>query len=263
MYRLDLGTHLLRLALALALVATGGCASVPGRGTDPRDPLETYNRGMYKFNTDFDNAFVKPVAKAYKAITPEIVNRGITNMFNNIDDIASFANNVLQFKMSRAGSDLGRLFINTTVGALGFFDVATNAGLPSYKEDFGQTLGYWGIGPGPYFVLPILGPSDFRDTVGWAGDIAVDPFFSIREQTIEWGYVGLRYTDRRADLLGTEEIVEGAAIDPYVFVRDAYLQRRRNLVYDGNPPPEKGQDDIWKDVDFGPSSAIPSAPAGH
>ncbi len=243
--------------MAVAVLLAAGCASDPNRVPDPRDPLESYNRAMNRFNTDFDNAFTKPVAKAYRAITPEIVDRGITNFFNNIADVTSLANNILQFKMSRAGSDLGRLFINSTVGVLGFVDVATNVGLPSYKEDFGQTLGYWGLSQGAYFVLPILGPSTMRDNLGLAGDIVTDPLFSLSEDKVAWGLVGLRLIDRRADLLAAGEILEEAAVDPYAFVRDVYLQRRQNMVYDGNPPLEEGQEDIWDDVDFGPDGAKP------
>lgn len=246
----------------VAVAVLTGCASDPSRVADPRDPLELYNRAMNRFNTDFDNAFMKPVAKAYKAVTPEVVDRGVTNFFNNIADVTSLANNILQFKMSRAGSDLGRLFINTTVGVLGFVDVATNMGLPSYKEDFGQTLGYWGLEQGAYLVLPILGPSTIRDTFGMAGDVFTDPFFNLEKDEVYWGFVGLRVIDRRADLLAAGDILEDAAVDPYSFLRDAYLQRRRSLVYDGNPPPDEGQDDFWDDVDFGTGAAEPAPGVG-
>jgi len=235
---------------ALAALLVMGCASHPNRIADPRDPLEPYNRGVYRFNTDFDKAFVRPLARGYKAITPEPVNRGITNFFDNIDDVTSLVNNILQFKMSRAGSDVGRIFINSTVGVLGFLDVATNVGLPSYKEDFGQTLGYWGLPTGAYFMLPIFGPSNLRDTVGFGGDLVTDPFFSISIGKVYWGFATLRIIDFRADRLGAGEILEDAALDPYVFLRDAYLQRRRNLVYDGNPPESEDQGDIWSDVQF-------------
>jgi phospholipid-binding lipoprotein MlaA len=237
-----------RAALALVvLAALQGCASVPEGARDPRDPWQPYNRAMFRFNTDFDNAFMKPAAKAYRAITPEPVDEGVTNFFNNIADATSAVNNVLQFKLSRAGSDVGRVFINSTVGVVGVFDVATNAGLPSYKEDFGQTLGYWGIGDGPYFVMPILGPSSVRDTVGFAGDVALDPFFSISKDEIYWGFVTLRVIDRRADLLTAGELVDEAAIDRYAFIRDAYLQRRRSLVHDGDPPMQEDDPVMWED----------------
>ncbi len=232
---------------AVFVLSIAGCASTPSQQRDPRDPWEGYNRGMHKFNTDFDNAFMKPIAKGYQLITPEPVDRGITNFFNNIADITSAVNNLLQFKLNRTGSDIGRIAVNSTAGVLGFFDVATNLGLPSYKEDFGQTLGYWGIESGPYFVIPILGPSSARDTVGLAGDIVVDPFFSINKDEVYWGVIGLRVIDRRADLLTASTILEEAAVDPYTFLRDAYLQRRRNLVYDGNPPDNDYEADFWDD----------------
>ncbi|KAA6186012.1 VacJ family lipoprotein [Thiohalocapsa marina] len=221
--------------LSLALIVTG-CSTVPKEYRDPRDPWQAYNRAMFKFNTDFDNAFIKPAAKGYRAITPEPVDRSITNFFSNLSDLTSAVNNVLQFKLSRAGSDLGRFAVNTTAGVLGLFDVASNLGLSSYKEDFGQTLGYWGFGSGPFFVIPVLGPSSVRDTFGLAGDVALDPLFSISEDKVYWGLVSLRLVDHRADLLDAEEILDEAALDRYAFVRDAFLQRREYLVHDGNPP---------------------------
>lgn len=246
--------RLMVLGTALSLL---GCAS-PDRVPDPRDPLETYNRAVFRFNSEFDKILMQPVARGYQAVTPEPVDRGVTNFFNNLSDVTSVVNNILQFKMSRAGSDVGRIFINSTVGVLGFVDVATNVGLPSYKEDFGQTLGYWGIQPGPYFVLPVLGPSTVRETIGFAGDVVTDPLFNVRDGQVYWGLATLRAVDRRADLLTAGEILDAAAIDPYSFLRDTYLQRRLSLVYDGNPPQSQGQDDFWNDVDFGGKGPAPS-----
>jgi phospholipid-binding lipoprotein MlaA len=236
----------------LLLVALTACTSVPEEYRDSRDPWQPFNRAVFKFNTDFDNAFLKPTAQAYQFITPEPLDEGITNFFNNIADATSAVNNVFQFKLLRAGSDVGRVFVNTTVGFVGFFDVASNLGLPSYKEDFGQTLGYWGFGAGPYFMMPIIGPSSVRDTFGFAGDIALDPFFSLDKGEVYWGFVTLRVVDRRADLLAAGELMDEAAIDPYSFVRDAYLQRRRTLVFDGNPPAAEEDDIIWEDSPAAP-----------
>jgi phospholipid-binding lipoprotein MlaA len=239
-----------RLSLAplvIGLLLATGCTSVPKEYRDPLDPLEPYNRGMHQFNTDFDNAFLKPVAKGYQAVIPEPADRGITNFFNNLADVNSAVNNLLQFKLSRFGSDIGRISINSTVGVLGFFDVATNVGLPSYKEDFGQTLGYWGAEPSPYLVLPFLGPSTVRDTVGLTGDFLVDPLFSVSDHQVYWGLVGLRVVDTRADLLTATKIIEEAAVDHYAFVRDAFLQRRRNLIFDGNPPPDPEDDYFFEE----------------
>jgi phospholipid-binding lipoprotein MlaA len=243
-----LGSRVLSCLAVPALLL--GCASKPDRAVDPRDPLEPYNRATFRFNMDFDKAFVQPIAYGYQKVTPEPVDRGITNFFNNLADVTSAVNNVLQFKMSRAGSDVGRLFINSTVGVLGFIDVATNVGLPSYKEDFGQTLGYWGLEPGAYLVTPFLGPSTMRDALGMGGDMFTDPLVSVQERQVRWGLVGVRVVDQRADLLKATEIVEEAAIDPYSFVRDAYLQRRQSLVHDGNPPTDESQPDFWDEVEF-------------
>lgn len=239
---------LTRVPILILAMLAAGCTSVPAEYRDPSDPLEGYNRGMHQFNTDFDNAFLKPVAKAYQAVTPEPVDRGVTNFFNNIADVTSAVNNLLQFKLSRFGSDVGRVAVNSTVGIAGLFDVATNVGLPSYKEDFGQTLGYWGAYESPYLVLPLIGPSTVRDTVGFAGDTFIDPFFSLNKNEIYWGFVTLRVVDRRADLLTASKILEEAALDPYAFTRDAFLQRRRSQIFDGNPPPEPGfNDDFYEE----------------
>jgi phospholipid-binding lipoprotein MlaA len=236
-------------ALSVVLVISG-CASDPKRPPDSRDPLESFNRAIFRFNTDFDKAFLKPLAKGYRAVTPEPVDRSVSNFFYNLADVTSVINNLLQFKMSRAGSDIGRVVINSTVGVLGLFDVATNVGLPSYKEDFGQTLGYWGLGSGAYIVLPVLGPSSVRDTFGWAGDIATDPLNQINSAPIHYSVLGTQIIDRRADYLAAGEIIEDAAIDTYGFLRDTYLQRRLSLVHDGNPPAVEGKDDFWNDIDF-------------
>lgn len=233
--------------LILLLAMVSGCASVPAEQRDPRDPLESYNRGVFKFNQAVDDAVMKPVAKGYKAITPAPVDRGITNFFGNIADVTSAVNNLLQFKLSRAGTDVGRLAVNTTVGLLGFFDVATNMGLPSYKEDLGQTFGYWGDVSSPYMVLPLLGPSTLRDSIGLVGDAATNPLFSLKEQRVYWGLIALNVVDKRADLLTAGKLLEEAAVDPYLFVRDAYLQRRRSQIFDGNPPPDPDAEDIWGD----------------
>ena len=238
------------LAWLVAPTLLLGCASKPDREVDPRDPLEPFNRATFRFNMDFDKAFMQPIARGYQKVTPEPVDRGITNFFDNLADVTSAVNNVLQFKMSRAGSDVGRIFINSTVGVLGFIDVATNVGLPSYKEDFGQTLGYWGLEPGAYLVTPLLGPSSMRDAIGMGGDIVMDPLVNLKKHQVHRGLVGVRLIDRRADLLTTTEIVEEASIDLYSFVRDAYLQRRQTLVYDGNPPTDDSQPDFWDEVEF-------------
>jgi phospholipid-binding lipoprotein MlaA len=192
---------------------------------------------MYAFNDSVDSAVVRPVAQAYKDYMPNLVQTGVSNFFDNIGDLNVMVNNLLQFKIENAVSDFGRILWNSTVGIFGLIDVASHMGLEKHDEDFGQTLAVWGVPDGPYIVLPLLGPSNVRDSVGLVGDIYVDPLFQIEEEgNVYWGAVILRFIDTRADLLSASRVLEQAAIDPYIFVRDAYLQHRRNLVYDGNPP---------------------------
>jgi phospholipid-binding lipoprotein MlaA len=228
--------RLLTAGMALALVA--GCASDPAY-RNPRDPLEPFNRGVYQFNEDLDTAFLKPLAKGYRAITPAPVDRGITNFFDNIADVRNAANNLLQFKLTRAVTSVGRILVNSTVGVLGFVDVASNLNMPKYTEDFGQTLGAWGVSPGPFIVLPFFGPSTGRDTVGLVVDWYTDPLSYVDDGGVAWGLKALRLIDRRADLLAASKVLEQAALDPYSFTRDAFLQRRRSDIYDGNPPPDE------------------------
>jgi phospholipid-binding lipoprotein MlaA len=214
-----------------------GCAAPGPR--DEHDPFEGFNRAMYKFNDAIDRAVMKPVAKGYNKVVPSPVNKGITNFFNNLGDIVVIFNDLLQFKISRAASDTARVFINSTVGLLGFIDVASSLELRKHDEDFGQTLGYWGIETGPYLVLPFLGPSTIRDTFGRAVDWQLDPVYQVSPTNDRYWTVALRAVDTRAGLLTAGKILEEAALDPYLFMRDSYLQRRNNLVHDGNPPPLK------------------------
>ena len=226
---------------AVTVALLGGCATTGGGG-DPRDPFEPMNRAVYKFNDEFDKAIAKPVAEAYRAFVPPIVRTGVGNFFSNINDVLVALNNALQGKIPDAINDLGRVAVNTTLGVLGFRDVATELGVPKNNEDFGQTLGRWGFRDGPYIVLPILGPSSVRDTFGWAGDLYTSPLTYIDPSSARNAVIGFRFITVRADLLEASSILDTAALDPYEFVRDAYLQRRRNLVYDGNPPADKAFD---------------------
>jgi phospholipid-binding lipoprotein MlaA len=223
------------MALLLVCAALTACASAH----DPRDPLEPFNRGVYKFNETVDKAVLKPVAKGYKAVMPPPLQAGVTNFFGNFSDVTTAINNLLQGKVRAALSDVGRVAVNSTVGILGIFDVASNVGLERHNEDFGQTLGVWGVAPGPYLVLPLLGPSDFRDTVGLVAAYYTDPEFYLFTHSPEnWIVFGTRVINLRANLLDSERIFDAAAMDKYAFLRDAYLQRRRSLIYDGNPPAE-------------------------
>src|SRR4051812_41781828 len=227
----------------LALVFIGGCAT---NAKNPRDPLEPMNRAVYQLNDGLDKVILKPAATVYKTVLPQFVRTGVTNFYNNLYDVLTALNNLLQGKVGDAASDVGRIAINTTVGLAGFIDVATEVGLEKHKEDFGQTLGRWGISSGPYLQIPFFGPSSFRDGVGSAVDFRLDPIRLIwrnhmRTRNSVWG---LYVINLRANLLDSTKILDEAALDPYEFQRDAYLQRRRNLVYDGNPPPEKDEEDI-------------------
>ncbi len=235
------------ICAVLGLGVLGGCATT-GSG-DPRDPMEPVNRAIYTFNDGVDTMLVKPAAEIYQGVVPGLVRTGVSNVFSNLNDVIVALNNLLQGKFSSALSDFGRVLLNTTAGLLGIFDVATPAGLEKHDEDFGQTLGWWGIGDGPYIVLPLLGSSNLRDTVGRVGDYKADPVTYIDPSHDRNIVQALRIINRRAELLSASRILAVAALDEYEFVRDAYLQRRRNLIYDGNPPREK--------LD---SSSLPGAP---
>ncbi|OFZ71261.1 MAG: hypothetical protein A2Z01_10095 [Betaproteobacteria bacterium RBG_16_58_11] len=228
-----------KFALLGIVFALTGCAT----NGDPRDPLEPLNRGIYKFNDTIDEAVMKPVAKGYKAVLPNPVRTGVGNFFSNIDDALIAVNNLLQFKFSQAASDVARMIANTTFGIGGLFDVATGFGLEKHNEDFGQTLGYWGIGDGPFLMLPLLGPSNLRDTIGLVAYYQLDPVWNLSHVPTRNTLGTLRVLDRRARLLDAEKVLDEAALDPYTFLRDAYIQQRRSLIYDGNPPREKLEDE--------------------
>lgn len=228
------GNSLPALLLAASLVL-GGCAT-NAEFADPRDPLEPFNRAMYSLNDMLDRAFFKPLAQGYQLIVPGPVDKGVTNFFNNLEDVTTAVNNLLQLKVGRAVNDLGRVVVNSTLGIGGLFDVASNMDLPRHDEDFGQTLGTWGVASGPYLVLPVIGPTTGRDAVGVVVDWFTDPVTYVQDDTVRWSLRGLDFVDTRADLLSASKVVDQAALDPYAFVRDAYLQRRQNAVYDGNPP---------------------------
>lgn len=225
------GIHLGALLLA-SLLLLGGCAT----NGDRRDPLEPLNRAVYRFNETVDDAAIKPVAQVYKDVLPQPVRTGIGNFFSNLDDVLVLLNDLLQFKLEHAATDLSRLVWNTTAGIAGIFDVATGMGLEKRDEDFGQTLGYWGIGDGPYLVLPILGPSSLRDLTGRVVDWQFDPVTQHSNVAERNSASVLKIVDTRARLLAADKVLDEAALDPYVFVRDAFLQRRRSLVHDGDPP---------------------------
>jgi phospholipid-binding lipoprotein MlaA len=229
-------TGLTAFVLAVAVLSTG-CATGPN--ANPKDPLEPMNRSISRFNDSLDENVLKPVATGYKDVTPELVQKGVRNVFNNLSDIWSTVNNGLQLKGRDTAESLMRSVVNTVFGIYGIFDVATPIGLERHPEDFGQTLGAWGVPDGPYVVLPLFGPSTLRDTAGMPVDTSVDYVRNLDHIPTRNSAMALRVVDKRTSLLGTSNLLTEAAIDKYSFTRDAYLQYRRNQVFDGNPPDEE------------------------
>ncbi len=235
-----------RLCAALLLAGTlAGCAT---SGGNPADPFEPLNRVVFGFNDTADNAVIKPVAKAYRAVLPGIVRTGVSNFFSNLEDVWISVNDVLQGKFQQGVDDFGRFLFNSTFGIAGIFDFASELGFQKHNEDFGQTLGSWGVGSGAYLVLPILGPSTVRDGFGLLLDTRADLVFYIDGVPAHNSLYGTRAIGNRANLLDASSVIEQAALDKYAFVREAWLQRRRNLVYDGDPPrqPEEPDDEPTK-----------------
>lgn len=228
-----------RVFAIVILVLGAGCASVPEEERDPRDPFEGFNRGVYKFNDTFDEYLARPVARAYVKVLHQEIRSRIGNFFSNLADPLIGVNNILQGKLAEGASDWARFAFNSTFGLLGIHDVASEWGYEKHNEDFGQTFGRWGAGPGPYLVLPIFGSSTVRDGAGLGLDMYTDPMGEIRPIDLRNSLIVTRAVNLRADLLEASRILEEAALDRYVFQRDAYLQRRRSLVYDGRPPREK------------------------
>jgi len=246
-------SFLRRLIPVILLVAlASGCATA----RDPRDPWEPVNRVTYGFNDAVDKVIVKPVAQGYKFIVPPPIRTWVYNFFSNLNDVVVLANDLLQFKFVQASNDAARIFLNSSIGLLGINDVATALGIDKNNEDLGQTFGHWGMGPGPYFVIPLLGPSTVRDTVGVVGDLYIAPILYLDDISTRNLLIALRVVSARAELLGAEKILDEAAIDEYAFVRDAYLQRRLNLIYDGNPPRQDEDDNS----DAPPASPAPAPP---
>ena len=225
--------------IVLFVSCIAGCAST---NNNPKDPFEPLNRGVYQFNDALDQAIFKPVAQGYRAVLPSFVRTGVSNFFSNINDVLVALNNLLQGKFTAFVSDFGRIAINSTLGIGGIFDIASEAGIEKHEEDFGQTLGWWGFSDGPFLMLPILGPSTARDTIGRFVDYRMDLVTYVRPRHVRNIMWGTKFVNRRAELLDAGTILETAALDPYEFIRDAYLQRRRNLVYDGAPPPDSDKD---------------------
>jgi phospholipid-binding lipoprotein MlaA len=246
----------------IASVVLSGCATIPpNAGNDPRDPFEVSNRHVFEFNQGFDDGFLKPLAETWKILLPEEIRTCLGNAFANLRGVSLTVNALLQGKPDQSLESGARFVVNSTVGLLGCIDVASSMGLERYDEDFGQTLGVWGFPPGPYLVVPVFGPSSVRDAIGIFG---VEPFldlnFYINNPTVEYTIAGLRIVNARAELLGPFQLLEDAALDRYAFVRDGYLQRRRNLVYDGNPPRLPDDDLDPDDAAATPTDSKPATP---
>lgn len=225
--------------LCRQLLAAGALAFVLGGAVaedNPRDPYEGFNRVMFSVHETVDKFAAKPIAQAYDKVAPLPVKAGAGNFFGNVGDLWIGVNGALQGKFADAGVDIGRLLINSTVGIFGLFDVASELGLEKHEEDFGQTMAVWGVGDGGYLFWPLIGPRTMRDTAGWAVDSSLDPVSRIEHIASRNSMMTLRFVDIRASLLPADKVVEEAALDKYAYIRDAYLQRRRNQIFDGLPP---------------------------
>lgn len=218
------------------LVFLQGCASV--QNPDARDPWEPMNRSVYRFNDVVDNVAIKPAAELYVKVLPSFVRTGVHNFLGNLSDVWSMANSAMQLKGQATAETFMRINVNTFMGLGGVLDVASEMRLEKRKEDFGQTLGYWGVKPGPYLVLPLLGPSTLRDALATPLDFKGNPSQVFTDEATRNSLSVTRVLDVRSGLLQTVDVIKAASLDPYNFVRDAYLQKRNNDIHDGNPPSE-------------------------
>lgn len=251
MMRVNFQRLAVHAVLATLVALSAGCATGPN--ANPKDPLEPMNRKVATFNDALDDNVLKPVATGYRDYTPQPVQTGVSNFFRNLSDVWSTANSALQLKGRDTAESLMRVVVNTTLGIYGIFDVATEIGLQRHPEDFGQTLGYWGVPSGPYLVLPLFGPSTVRDTSVFPLETSVDFVRQHDDIAVRNTAMALRIVDKRASFLKTTDLLSGAAIDKYSFTRDSYLQFRRNQVFDGNPPDDEEL------VDPSADTATPSA----
>jgi len=251
---LSTGWRVRAMVVLLALCTTGAVPAQPTAGVAPimsvldepageeltagqlADPWEPFNRAMFRFNQDLDRDLLLPWTDAYMTLVPEVARIGIGNFFANAQDLWSSANNLMQGKFQRSVMMTMRFATNTTLGAFGLIDIATEVGMERWPEDFGQTLGVWGVAPGPYLVLPVFGPSTVRDAVGLPLDLAASPYYAVNEAAFRPATTVLGALNARSQLLSATQALDAIALDKYSFVRDAFLSRRLRLVFDGNPP---------------------------
>ncbi len=229
-----LGGGAWRILALLGILVLQGCATVAQ--PNARDPIESFNRAVFGFNEVADKAVIKPVAIGYKAVTPDWFRKGVGNFFNNLEDVWSAVNNGLQGRGQEFSDSVGRVMVNSTIGLLGVFDVASDLNIERHTADFGLTLGRWGVPPGPYVVLPFFGPRTLREVAGMPVDTRGMPLYNIGDQDTRTLLPIADVIDLRAKYLNVSDVLEGAALDAYSFRRDAYFQRQRNIEYDGNPP---------------------------
>lgn len=226
----------------LVVLSASGCATQPPGETVDNDPWEKSNRSFYRFNDAIDSATLKPIAKGYKKVIPEPVRKGVTNFARNLGAPRNSLNNFLQGKPARGFSELGRLFVNSTVGLGGIIDIATASGLEAHPEDFGQTAAVWGVPSGPYLMVPFVGPQTLRDVILLPADIELDILQHVDDSSVRDRLWVLRSIDLRHRVLSLEELLEESQ-DPYVTLRESYLQNREFQIHDGNPP--VGDDDLY------------------
>jgi len=243
--------------ILLAGLMLTGCATLPSGKPDPRDPWERFNRSSFAFNDALDRAVAKPVAKAYKKVTPRVVRTGVSNALSNLNTVSTIINDVLQGKMRQAGHDSGRFLLNSTLGLAGLFDPASAAGLQNNDEDFGQTLGKWGVKPGPYLMLPLLGPSNVRDTFARIPDQYTYPVNYLQDDSTRYIIRAVDFLDLRAGLLDLDAQLE-RSYDRYAFVRNAWMQRREFMVTDGNVDDQSAE--LEEGMEEDPASDAAPAP---
>ncbi|MCP5269440.1 MAG: VacJ family lipoprotein [Zoogloeaceae bacterium] len=243
------------VSFAVAIALSGAAVA----GDNPKDPAEGFNRAMFAVNEGLDTVIMKPVAQGYDYVAPLPVKAVVGNFFSNIGDLMIGVNNLLQGKPDQALNDWGRVLVNTTIGIGGAFDIASEMGMDKHYEDFGQTMGVWGVDEGAYLFWPVIGPRTVRDTAGWVVDSYTDPVWYIDDVPTRNTLVGIRLIDQRYALLPTDKIIEEGALDKYTYIRDSYLQHRRNAVYDGNPPRNGAAGEDVRPAPIGPGSSKPAS----